>query len=1159
MHLVITLRADFYDRPLLHAGFGQLVKERTEVVLPLTTAELTTAVADPARQAGAELEEGLVTTIVADVAEEAGALPMLQYALTELFARRDGRLLTQEAYRAIGGVTGALAKRAEEVFAGLDEPGQELARQLFLRLVTLGEGVEDTRRRVLRSELEAIQADATQTPLGDIIDTFGRARLLTFDHDPETREPTVEVAHEALLREWPRLRTWLDDSRDDVRLQRLLSGYAVEWAAAERASGYLLRGSRLDQFVGWKDETTIGLTADERAFLDASLAARQQRQAAEEARRKRELETAQQLADTESRRAAEQTQAAESLRRRAVFLGLAMVVAVVLAILAFIASRQATLNAEVAAANLELAVTREADALAQQALAEEQRTLAEEQQALAVAESDRADQERSVALAAQATAEAEAVIRAAAEAEALDQREEARTQASIGLASQALLEMQGNYPERAVPLALEALEEYPYTWQAERALGQAVLDHRIERIVDNAGTVTNAEWSPNGTRIAATNDVDGSAAIWDAQTGDQIAMLEEAFAPAVNFRAKVRWSPDGNRVLTLGVWPIVKIWDAETGDLLSTLNGHEARVQNAVWSPEGDRVLSAGFDGTVRMWDAATGNELLTLTDDNTGWMLDVSWSPNGSQIAAGNAAGHVLVWDSVTGEVIHDFDDHEGTEVFVVAWSPSGDRLLGGGLEDQKAIIWDAVTGEALTTLTGHGDAVWAADWSPDGTKVATTPAGYPLTVWDAESGDELFTWTDYTVGARWWAWSPTSEQIAVLGPSGSVFVLGAEFGNKELTIRGHRDAIVALDWSADGDRLVTGGNDNTFRIWDVSLRAAVNRSPVPPWKSLFTQARWSPTGDRLLVGDWDWAGGCLIRILDSETLVEQLLLPLEDNYTDAIWHPDGQRFFGCMGWSDDPMCRMWDATTGEELLAVPGCGPQQFCTGMAWSPAGDQIVIVSGIGVARIIDVATGEELRRFTGHGDGAVLMSASWSADGQHILTSSTLNDVLVWDAETGDVVLTLPTSQLVGETQIAVWAPDESRIVTFSLDAVGGRIWDASTGELLNTFTSHSAGLISIDFAADGSRMLTGSDDHTARVWDFETGNELLVYTYDDPVAAWYSPDESRIVFAEYRGTTYVVDVLWQSPQELAAYARDCCLIHELTPDEREHFGLPERP
>ena len=176
-----------------------------------------------------------MTAIVADVAEEAGALPMLQYALTELFARRDGRLLTHDAYRAIGGVTGALAKRAEEVFAGLDEPGQELARQLFLRLVTLGEGVEDTRRRVLRSELEALDFGFQNPDLGtdpaaipnrksEIIDTFGRARLLTFDHDPETREPTVEVAHEALLREWPRLRTWLDDSRDDVRLQRLLSG-----------------------------------------------------------------------------------------------------------------------------------------------------------------------------------------------------------------------------------------------------------------------------------------------------------------------------------------------------------------------------------------------------------------------------------------------------------------------------------------------------------------------------------------------------------------------------------------------------------------------------------------------------------------------------------------------------------------------------------------------------------------------------------------------------------------------------------------------------------------------------------------------------------------------------------------------------------------------
>lgn len=226
VRVVITLRADFYDRPLMHPDFGDLMSKRTQVIVPLTAEELAQAIREPAEQAGAELETGLVTAIVADVNEQPGALPMLQYALTELFERREGRLLTRQAYRAIDGVSGALTRRAEEVYAGLDEAGQAAARQLFLRLVTLGEGTEDTRRRALRGELTAIQTPGVSEAPGvleAVLDAFGKSRLLTFDRDPATRAPTVEIAHEALLHEWGRLSEWLDESRDDLRLQRRLS------------------------------------------------------------------------------------------------------------------------------------------------------------------------------------------------------------------------------------------------------------------------------------------------------------------------------------------------------------------------------------------------------------------------------------------------------------------------------------------------------------------------------------------------------------------------------------------------------------------------------------------------------------------------------------------------------------------------------------------------------------------------------------------------------------------------------------------------------------------------------------------------------------------------------------------------------------------------
>ena len=195
--IIATLRADFYDRPLLYQGFGELIRARTELVLPLNDEELAETISGPAYRVGAVLEEGLIEAITQDVREQPGALPLLQYALTELFERREGALLTNAAYQDIGGTLGALAKRAEEVYRRFNEAGQNMARQIFLRLVTLGEGQEDTRRRILQSELLTL---GDRDVVEEVIDRFGRYRLLTFDRDEVTRGATVEVAHEALIR-----------------------------------------------------------------------------------------------------------------------------------------------------------------------------------------------------------------------------------------------------------------------------------------------------------------------------------------------------------------------------------------------------------------------------------------------------------------------------------------------------------------------------------------------------------------------------------------------------------------------------------------------------------------------------------------------------------------------------------------------------------------------------------------------------------------------------------------------------------------------------------------------------------------------------------------------------------------------------------------------
>jgi WD40 repeat protein len=265
--VVLTLRADFFDRPLQYAEFGELIKAGT---LALTTPgpdHLMEAIERPAKEVGATWEIGLPETIRDDVERSPGMLPLLQYSLTELFADRQGTQLTHAAYRANGGVVGALSSRADEVYDRLDEAGRDLARQICLRLVTVEPTGEVTRHRARLPELNALGDPAA---VKKVLDSFGAARLLVFDRDPISRSPTVEVAHEALLSRWPRLAGWIDEAEEDLLLHRRLQDAVDEWEGRDRKDEYLLGGGRLAQFETWADSTDLTLGPSETEYLQAS-------------------------------------------------------------------------------------------------------------------------------------------------------------------------------------------------------------------------------------------------------------------------------------------------------------------------------------------------------------------------------------------------------------------------------------------------------------------------------------------------------------------------------------------------------------------------------------------------------------------------------------------------------------------------------------------------------------------------------------------------------------------------------------------------------------------------------------------------------------------------------------------------------------------------
>jgi basic membrane lipoprotein Med (substrate-binding protein (PBP1-ABC) superfamily)/DNA-binding SARP family transcriptional activator len=268
--VVLALRADYYDRPLQHPEFGAVFVPGVVHVLPMTARDLEAAIVAPADGVGVRVEPKLLAELVAETAASPGSLPLLQYALTELFDQRSGSVVTLGAYTALGGLRGILSRRAEAAFLGLDAEGQRTATQVFLRLVRLGRGTADSRRRLTLTELTEVSADAVV--LSDVLTTFGRHRLLTFDHDPDSGEATVELAHEALLTEWERLAGWIDRYRSALRRRDALATAVDEWELAGRDADYLLTGRRLTELDDWAREGTLRLTARERQFLEAGLA-----------------------------------------------------------------------------------------------------------------------------------------------------------------------------------------------------------------------------------------------------------------------------------------------------------------------------------------------------------------------------------------------------------------------------------------------------------------------------------------------------------------------------------------------------------------------------------------------------------------------------------------------------------------------------------------------------------------------------------------------------------------------------------------------------------------------------------------------------------------------------------------------------------------------
>ncbi|HSL46822.1 MAG TPA: BTAD domain-containing putative transcriptional regulator [Anaerolineales bacterium] len=1023
MSLVVTLRADFYAYLSQYPELRDLVAKHQEYIGPMTPEELRRAIEEPARRGHWEFEPGLVDLILRDVGDEPGALPLLSHALLETWKRRAGHTLTLKGYADAGGVHGAISYSAESVYQNLSAEEQGIARDIFLRLTELGEGTEDTRRRASLAELMSTEADAE--PVRAVLNQLADARLVTL------AEETAEVAHEALIREWPTLREWLNQDREGLRLHRDLTEAAHEWELLERDPGALYRGARLAQAREWATSYPRELNEAEQAFLHASVDHEQHEEYEREERQRRELEAAQKLAETERARAEEQARSANRLRMRNRVITIIGIMAIILTILAGRFGLQSSENARLAQAA--------------EAQAEQQRDTAMNAQATAQSEQQRAENEKRLAI-------------------------------SRELAIAAVNNLSVD-PELSTLLALQAVSQNN-TLEAQNALHRAIQALRVQLTVHHGNVIEDVVYSPDGKHFATAVNArfsDGSVKIWDAATGREILNLDTGPSAAVAF------SPDGTRLATADYEAqTATVWDVSTGKKLPTLVGHTDAINHVAFSPDGGLLATASNDQTAKVWDTATGQELITLSG-HTDIVTSVSFSPDGTRLVTGSWDRTLKVWNITTGReelTISGFTDPaEGV------FSPEGTRLaITSGDEAQ---IWDFFEEEKLLTLTGHANVIDGINFSEDGSRLATASYDGTARVWDAVTGAELLRlaghagslfsvafspdglhlvtgsddgtariWDISPTGSREWltiaqhagevrrvVYSPDGTRVATASYDGTAKVFDAINGAELLTLSGHTARVYAVAFSLDGTRLATASEDNTAKMWDAETGkelltlAGHGEGNVGGSYPGIQSVAFSPDGKKLATAGaegnailWDAITGTQLRTISNHGI----------GITNLAFSPDGQQLIlttdqsAAAGAGDNATTQLWDLATGQRVFTKTQA---VRIWGLALSPDGQRFATAGFGGIVKIRDLATGEELLDLSGH-------------------------------------TTTVPGVD---------FSPDDRYIATASVEGTA-KVWDAETGEELLTLTGHTDWVTSVSFSPDGTRLATASHDGTVRIY-----------------------------------------------------------------------------